>query len=128
MSAARSGHANSLAKFSDSLQLADHVLMTRGGEFEKLFGHLPDTREQAAATYAETLASLDIEGGDVLAEACASELNMMRKLASIRRKLQRPGYREFFTQEKIVAFILDDDFLHSSLTDIDYEANSKSEM
>ena len=85
---------------------------------------------------------------------------MMRKLASIRRKLEQPGYRQAFTQERVVAFIranphvqielsgdgpdaaivhqndpqhrwallklVDDDFLHSSLTDMNYEANSKS--
>ncbi|MET3803785.1 hypothetical protein ABIB25_000771 [Nakamurella sp. UYEF19] len=138
------------------------VVMKSNGAFESLFGPLPDLREQATSTFTATLGKLEIVGGDELRAACESDINMMRKLLSIQRKMDQPGYPEALDMPSVLAFLarnphidvpvdtsgdapalvfqpqaqrrwallklLDDDFLRSDLTNINYEANSKSEV
>ncbi len=140
----------------------DLIVLKNNSAYEALFGALPDLRELAAATFAATLGTLRIVGGDELQAACGSDINMMRKLLSIRHKMARPGYADALTMPNLLTFLqrsphidlqidrsgdapalvyqgdaqhrwallklLDDDFLRSDLTDINYEANSKSEV
>lgn len=144
------------------LVLDDVVVMQSAGAYEALLGPLPDLRHEASATYQATLGKLEIVNGDELEQACASDLNMMRKLMSIKSKLGRPGYVTSIEMPRIAAFLeahptvdveldrsgpeprlvhgtgpqrrwallklLDDDYLRSDLTNINYEANSKIEI
>jgi hypothetical protein len=138
------------------------VVMKSNSAYEALFGPLPDLQAQAAATYSATLGTLRILGGDELRAACESDLNMMRKLLSIKQKMEQPGYPQALDMTSVLSFLarnphidvpvdrsgdapalvfqpqaqrrwallklLDDDFLRSDLTNINYEANSKTEM
>ncbi len=142
--------------------VGDQIVMKSAGAFELLFGPLPDLRERAVQTYTATLGKLDIAGGEQLAAACESDINMMHKLVSIERRLEQPGYAEALDMPHVLEFLdknphidvqidrtgdvpqlvhdpspqrrwallklLDDDFLRSDLTNINYEANSKSEV
>ena len=106
----------------EDLRLAatDHgVVMTQPAVYEQLFGALPELASQADATYTATLGRLDIEGADQLAEACRTDLNMMRKLASIQAKLDDPAYQEQLTQERLVSFIRDNPHVAVSLLEVD---------
>lgn len=138
------------------------MVMKSNNAYESLFGALPDLREQAAATFTATLGKLPIVGGEELRAACESDLNMMRKLLSIKHRMEQPGYPDAVDMPAVVAFLernphvnvpvetvsgapslvfrpqaqqrwallklLDDDFLRSDLTNINYEANSKTEV
>ncbi len=139
------------------------MAMPTASVYQSLFGALPELRAKAAKTYRATIGTLDIVDGDKLAAACASDINMMRKLVGIQTKLDRPGYAEAVTMPALVEFLkahprigvpvldadgpsprlvfssdaqhrwailklLDDDFLRSDLTDITYEANSKTRL
>ena len=138
------------------------MVMKSNNAYESLFGPLPELREQAAETFTATLGKLPIVGGDSLRAACESDLNMMRKLLSIKRRLEQPGYPDAIDMPAVMAFLernphvdvpvetsggspslvfrpqaqqrwallklLDDDFLRSDLTNINYEANSKTEV
>jgi hypothetical protein len=93
---------------ADALQLVvldDIAVMASSSAYERLFGPLPDLRVQAARTYAATLGKLKITNGQALLDACNSDINMMRKLLSIQRKLQKPGYAGKITQKRLVAFV-----------------------
>ncbi|MEO5833948.1 MAG: Kiwa anti-phage protein KwaB-like domain-containing protein [Nakamurella sp.] len=142
---------------------AQTVVMQSAAAYQAMFGALPELRKQAERTYQASIGKLDIVDGDKLAQACRSDLNMMRKLASIQAKLDRPGYADAVTMPALMTFLqahpeidvpvqdadgprprlvfssdaqhrwvilklLDDDFLHSELTDITYEANSKTQL
>lgn len=85
--------------------VAGFAAMPTPSAFESLFGPLPRLREQAAQTYAHTLGTLEIRGGELLQEACASDLNMMRKLMSIQAKLDTPGYPAALAMDRVVAFL-----------------------
>lgn len=138
------------------------MVMKSNSAFESLFGALPDLRVQAAETFTATLGKLPIVGGEDLRSACESDLNMMRKLLSIKHRMEQPGYPDAVDMPSVVAFLernphvnvpietsngsptlvfrpqaqqrwallklLDDDFLRSDLTNINYEANSKTEV
>ena len=138
------------------------MVMKSNNAYESLFGALPDLKEQAAATFTATLGKLPIVGGEELRTACESDLNMMRKLLSIKHRMEQPGYPDAVDMPAVVAFLernphvnvpvetvsgspslvfkaqaqqrwallklLDDDFLRSDLTNINYEANSKTEV
>ena len=138
------------------------MVMKSNNAYESLFGALPDLRVQAAETFTATLGKLPIVGGEELRAACESDLNMMRKLVSIKHRMEQPGYPDAVDMPGVVAFLernphvdvpiettngtptlvfhpqaqqrwtllklLDDDFLRSDLTNINYEANSKTEV
>lgn len=92
----------------DNLRLAvtEHgAIMTQPTVYEALFGALPELANQAQQTYDATLAPLDIDGSDELADACSHDINMMRKLSSIESKLQDPAYRARLTHDNLVQFI-----------------------
>jgi len=138
------------------------MVMKSNNAYESLFGALPDLKVQAAETFTATLGKLPIVGGEELQAACESDLNMMRKLLSIKHRMEQPGYPDAVDMPSVVAFLernphvnvpiettdgsptlvfrpqaqqrwallklLDDDFLRSDLTNINYEANSKTEV
>lgn len=139
------------------------VVMQSPAAYQAMFGALPELKKQAEQTYQASIGKLDIVDGDKLAEACRSDVNMMRKLVSIQAKLDRPGYADAVTMPALLTFLkahptidvpvqdadgphpklvfssdaqhrwailklLDDDFLRSELTDITYEANSKTQI
>lgn len=141
---------------------APAMVMKSNNAYESLFGALPDLKVQAAETFTATLGKLPIVGGEELRAACESDLNMMRKLLSIKHRMEQPGYPDAVDMPSVVAFLernphvnvpietsdgsptlvfrpqaqqrwallklLDDDFLRSDLTNINYEANSKTEV
>lgn len=138
------------------------MVMKSNNAYESLFGALPDLKVQAAETFTATLGKLPIAGGEELRAACESDLNMMRKLLSIKHRMEQPGYPDAVDMPGVLAFLernphvdvpvdtsngsptlvfrpqaqqrwallklLDDDFLRSDLTNINYEANSKTEV
>lgn len=138
------------------------MVMKSNNAYESLFGALPDLRVQASETFTATLGKLPIVGAEELRVACESDLNMMRKLLSIKHRMDQPGYPDAVDMPSVVAFLernphvnvpvetsngsptlvfrpqaqqrwallklLDDDFLRSDLTNINYEANSKTEV
>lgn len=140
--------------------LTDHVVMSSDYAYESIFGALPGLRQQAAETYRKSLGQLPIVGGEELAQACASDMSMMKKLLSIEAKLSSPEYADALKMDRLLVFLdqnpqleipidrtgpepalvfqkdaqhrwqllklLDDDYLRSDLTDITYEANSKT--
>jgi len=128
--------------------------------FQRLFGYLDELRRRADATFRSITRNLQIDGFEEMAATVTGSTNMLGKMASIERKIQKyPQYREAMTMPKLVDFIndhpecevevtgegdaaqlvfrkdvqhrfkilklLDDDYLRSELTELDYEANSK---
>lgn len=82
------------------------ALMPTAASYEALFGPPAAMRVEAAATFAETFAgALDVRGVDELRTACLSDLSMMRKLLSIRRRMADPGFRAALTMDRILAFL-----------------------
>lgn len=82
------------------------ALMPTAASYEGLFGPPTALRVEAAATFTETFEdALAVRGVDELRTACLSDLNMMRKLVSIRRRLADPRFRAALTMDRILAFL-----------------------
>lgn len=99
--------------------IGDRLVITGDWAFEEMFGRHPELDAEADRVYNATLGGLDIENGDRLAKSCRSDINMMRKLASIGRKLQNPEYAGALTQENLVAFIRANPDVSVELIDVD---------
>lgn len=82
------------------------ALMPTAASYESLFGPPTAVRVEAAATFTDTFEdALVVRGIDELRTACLSDLNMMRKLLSIRRRLADPRFRAALTMDRILAFL-----------------------
>ncbi len=156
-----SGQILLFSKDVSAVVVGEIALFRDRPSFQRLFGYLDELRQQAAATFEDVTADLEIAGSEQMALAVTGSPAMLGKMASIRRKLDKyPQYREALTMPKLVAFVLarpecgveiegegdaaklvfrndpqyrfkilkllDDDYLHSELTALEYEANSKS--
>lgn len=87
------------------ISAAEYFVFPRANAYETAFGALEELIAQARATYDETLGGLEIDGGEALRQACGTDINMMRKLASIKRKLMDPDYAKSLTMENLLDFI-----------------------
>lgn len=82
------------------------ALMPTAAAYEGLFGPPTAVRVEAAATFADAFEdALLVRGVDELRVACLSDLNMMRKLLSIRRRLDDPRFRAALTMDRVLAFL-----------------------
>lgn len=82
------------------------AVMPTAASYEGLFGPPAVLRAEAAAIFTEAFEdSLTVRGIDELRAACLSDLNMMRKLVSIRRRLADPRFRAALTMDRILAFL-----------------------
>lgn len=152
-------------RFVDALCVGEHVFIIRAAAFERMFGYLEELRALAGQTFDTVTAELHIAGLQLLRDNCTSDVNMMRKVASIASRMRSdPRHLAAMTMQRLLAFIdahpqlasqvlvqgegparelvfesdlagrwrilklLDDDYLKSDLTEIDYEANSKSRL
>lgn len=146
----------------DAIAFGGYVYFSNRHMFERSFGFLEKLREHASETFELTTAGLAINELDEFRRAATSDINMMAKMASIRRKIDSdPRYAEAMTMENLLKFmdanphidvpvvgegqerrfefqsspatryrilkLLDDDFLKSGLTFLDYEVDSKSD-
>jgi hypothetical protein len=76
--------------------------------FERVFGFLEEIRAQAAEAFAHVTKELRIEGLAELEAACTTDVNMMAKMASIKRKLDSyPEYEQAMTMPKLLEFLAD---------------------
>lgn len=146
----------------DAIALGDFIYFSNRHTFERSFGFLESLRARAADTFTLVTRDLKIDGFDELRRAATTDINMMAKMASIRRKLDsNPRYATAMTMGNLLKFIdsnphvdvpivgtgdnrrlefhaspstrwkilklLDDDFLKSGLTFLDYEVDSKGD-
>jgi hypothetical protein len=146
----------------DAVATEGFVFFSKKRPFERSFEFLEDLRAHAGETFEHATRQLRILGISELRSAATSDINMMAKMASIRRKLEEnPAYAAAMTMPNLLRFIdshpgvevclegegedrrfvfqsspatrykilklLDDDFLTSDLTRLDYEVDSKGD-
>ncbi|ROS39388.1 Kiwa anti-phage protein KwaB-like domain-containing protein [Amycolatopsis thermoflava] len=146
----------------DAISFGGFIFFLKKGVFERSFGFVEGLKRQAGATFDEVIGPLAIDGSDELRRAVTSDINMMAKMASIKRKLDANlSYAKAMTMDNLLAFVdanphidvevvgegadrsfvfrtapssrykilklLDDDFLTSELTELDYLVDSKGD-
>ncbi len=74
--------------------------------FERVFGFLEQMQAQARDTFARVTQGLEIEGLAELEKAATTEVNMMAKMESIKRKLDsHPAYEQAMVMPKLMDFL-----------------------
>jgi hypothetical protein len=90
----------------DAITFDGYVFFRKKGLFERAFGFVEALKRQARHTFEQVIAVLNIDGMEDLRSAATTDINMVAKMASIKRKLdEHPSYKEAMTMPKLLAFI-----------------------
>lgn len=146
----------------DAISVGEWIFFSNRSNFDRSFEFLTQIKEKAAETFDTVTEQLAIEGYAQLRASVTSDVNMMAKMASIQRKIdKRPEYAKALQMSNLLAFIdgnthididvsgegpdrkllfigspqhrwkilklLDDDYLNSNLTALNYEVDSKGD-
>jgi Domain of unknown function (DUF4868) len=146
----------------DAIAIGGWIFFANRNNFDRSFEFLALIQQKAAQTFDDITAHLAIDGLAELRAAATKDVNMMAKLASIQRKIDKhPEYTKALQMAQLLAFIdsnphvdmdivgegadrrllfiaapqrrwkilklLDDDYLRSNLTTMDYEIDSKGD-
>jgi hypothetical protein len=146
----------------DAIAIGGWIFFANRNNFDRSFEFLALVQESAAQTFDAVTEHLTIDGLAELRAAVTKDVNMMAKLASIQRKIDKhPEYTKVLQMIPLLAFIdsnphvdvdvvgegadrrllflaapqrrwkilklLDDDYLRSNLTTMNYEVDSKGD-
>ena len=146
----------------DAIAVGGWIFFANRNNFDRSFEFLSLVQEKAAQTFDTVTEHLAIDGLAELRAAATKDVNMMAKLASIQRKIDKhPEYMKTLQMVQLLAFIdsnpyvdvdvvgegadrrllfittpqrrwkilklLDDDYLKSNLTMMNYEVDSKGD-
>ena len=146
----------------DAIAIGDWIFFANRNNFDRSFEFLALIQKKAAQTFDAITAQIVIDGLAELRASATKDVNMMAKMASIQRKIDKhPEYTKALQMSNLLAFIdsnphvdvdvvgegsdrrllfvgtpqrrwkilklLDDDYLKSNLTTMDYEVDSKGD-
>ena len=92
----------------DAIVVGSHVLVTASSTLSRALGSNERARALATRTFVAATTKLTIEGSDALAEAVASDPNMVAKMAQLARILEsEPDYAKALTMKNVLEFLDD---------------------